>query len=101
MPRSGPSRTSAGDRPATSARRGRAPGLADAIRRALPERPRQRHQGCVGQDGLPAYDAGLLTQSRALAEYFEATVRAGANAKAASNWMMSELLRVIPGDDER
>jgi aspartyl-tRNA(Asn)/glutamyl-tRNA(Gln) amidotransferase subunit B len=55
----------------------------------------------VSQHGLPAYDAGVLTQSRALAEYFEATVRAHPNAKAVSNWIMSELLRALAGDDDQ
>jgi aspartyl-tRNA(Asn)/glutamyl-tRNA(Gln) amidotransferase subunit B len=73
----------------------------DDIRRELPELARQRRQRFVSQYGVPAYDADVLTQSRALAEYFEAVVREGVNAKTASNWMMSELLRVVPGDDER
>ncbi len=43
----------------------------------------------------------VLTQSRALADYFESAVRGFPNAKVVSNWVMSELLRVLPGDDER
>jgi aspartyl-tRNA(Asn)/glutamyl-tRNA(Gln) amidotransferase subunit B len=70
------------------------------IRAALPELPRARRQRFVSQHGLPIYDAGVLTQSRGLAEYFEATVRAHPNAKAVSNWIMSELLRALPGDDD-
>ncbi|HEV8142892.1 MAG TPA: Asp-tRNA(Asn)/Glu-tRNA(Gln) amidotransferase subunit GatB [Methylomirabilota bacterium] len=73
----------------------------DDIRGELPELARQRRQRFVSQHGVPAYDAEVLTQSRALAEYFEAVVREGVNAKTASNWMMSELLRVVAGDDER
>jgi aspartyl-tRNA(Asn)/glutamyl-tRNA(Gln) amidotransferase subunit B len=72
----------------------------DAIRAALPELPRARRQRFVGQYGLPAYDADLLTQSRALADYYEAAVRAHANPKAISNWVMTELLRELGGDDE-
>jgi len=45
------------------------------IRAGLLELPRQRRQRFVSQYGLPQYDAELLTQSRALAEYFEAAVR--------------------------
>jgi aspartyl-tRNA(Asn)/glutamyl-tRNA(Gln) amidotransferase subunit B len=71
------------------------------IRATLPELPRARRQRFVSQHGLPAYDAGVLTQGRALAEYFEATVRAYPNAKVASNWIMSELLRALPGDDDK
>jgi len=73
----------------------------DDIRGELPELTRPRRQRFVSQYGVPAYDADVLTQSRALAEYFEAVVREGVNAKTASNWVMSELLRVVPGDDER
>jgi aspartyl-tRNA(Asn)/glutamyl-tRNA(Gln) amidotransferase subunit B len=45
--------------------------------------------------GIPPYDAGVLTQSAALADYFEGTARAAKNAKAASNWIMGELLRTL------
>ena len=76
-------------------------GVVENIRRDLPELARQQRQRFVAQHALPPYDADVLTQSRALAEYFEATVRAGASAKAASNWIMSELLRVVAGDDEQ
>jgi aspartyl-tRNA(Asn)/glutamyl-tRNA(Gln) amidotransferase subunit B len=73
----------------------------DDIRGELPELARQRRQRFVSQHSVPSYDAEVLTQSRALAEYFEAVVHEGVSAKTASNWMMSELLRVVPGDDER
>src|SRR5207302_1595299 len=63
----------------------------DEIRAAQPELPRARRQRFVTDYGLPPYDAEVLTQSRALADYYEATVREGAPAKAASNWVMSEL----------
>jgi aspartyl-tRNA(Asn)/glutamyl-tRNA(Gln) amidotransferase subunit B len=73
----------------------------EEIRRALPELPRARRQRFVAAYGLPAYDAALLTQSRALAEYYEAAVRDFPQPKLVSNWIMSELLRALPGDDER
>jgi aspartyl-tRNA(Asn)/glutamyl-tRNA(Gln) amidotransferase subunit B len=73
----------------------------EEIRAALPELPRARRQRFVTAYGLPAYDAGLLTQSRALAEYYEAAVREFPQPKIVSNWVMSELLRELPGDDER
>src|SRR5687767_6208809 len=71
------------------------------IRGALPELPRARRQRFVSAYELPEYDAGILTQSRALAEYYEAAVRDFAQPKIVSNWVMSELLRELPGDDER
>jgi aspartyl-tRNA(Asn)/glutamyl-tRNA(Gln) amidotransferase subunit B len=76
-------------------------GFVEGVRRALPELARDKEQRFVTRYGLPPYDAGVLTQTRALAEYFEAAVAQGAPAKAVSNWVMSELLRQIPGDDER
>ena len=75
-------------------------GWVAGIRAALPELPRAQRQRFVSQYGLPAYDAGILTQSRALAEYYEAAARGHANPKAISNWVMSELLRELGGDDE-
>jgi aspartyl-tRNA(Asn)/glutamyl-tRNA(Gln) amidotransferase subunit B len=71
------------------------------VRAELPELPRARRQRFVTHYGLPPYDADVLIQSRALADYFEATVRGVPNPKLVSNWVMSELLRVLPGDDER
>ena len=67
----------------------------DAIGAALPELPEARMQRFVSEYALPAYDANLLTQSRGLADYFEATARAAGNPKAASNWVMGELLRIM------
>jgi aspartyl-tRNA(Asn)/glutamyl-tRNA(Gln) amidotransferase subunit B len=61
----------------------------------LPELPEARRRRVMTQYGVPAYDAGVLTQSAALTEYFEQTAAAAGNAKAASNWIMGELLRVM------
>ncbi|HET7219200.1 MAG TPA: Asp-tRNA(Asn)/Glu-tRNA(Gln) amidotransferase subunit GatB [Vicinamibacterales bacterium] len=65
----------------------------DEVRRTLPELPDARKRRLVAQYALPDYDAALLTQSRALADYFEAAAAAAGNAKAASNWIMGELTR--------
>ena len=62
------------------------------LRRTLPELPEQMRDRFVSQYGLPVYDAGVLTQSAALATYFEATAAASGNAKASSNWIMVEVL---------
>jgi aspartyl-tRNA(Asn)/glutamyl-tRNA(Gln) amidotransferase subunit B len=67
----------------------------DRLRAALPELPETRRDRFVTQYGLPPYDAGVLTQSHALADYFEQTAAAAGNAKAASNWVMGELLRLM------
>jgi aspartyl-tRNA(Asn)/glutamyl-tRNA(Gln) amidotransferase subunit B len=63
------------------------------IQRELPELPEARKRRLVTQYGIPEYDASVLTQSAALAAYFEATAGAAGNAKAASNWIMGELAR--------
>jgi aspartyl-tRNA(Asn)/glutamyl-tRNA(Gln) amidotransferase subunit B len=66
-----------------------------AVHAAMPELPDARRRRFVAAHGLPEYDALQLTQSRPLAEFFEATVAAGASAKAASNWLMGELARAL------
>jgi aspartyl-tRNA(Asn)/glutamyl-tRNA(Gln) amidotransferase subunit B len=63
------------------------------IQQDLPELPEARKRRLVTQYGIPEYDAGVLTQTAALAAYFEATAGAAGNAKAASNWIMGELAR--------
>ena len=65
----------------------------DEIRRHVPELPDARRRRFIAQYGLPEYDAGVLTQSSAVADYFEATVAGTGNAKSASNWIMGELMR--------
>jgi aspartyl-tRNA(Asn)/glutamyl-tRNA(Gln) amidotransferase subunit B len=67
----------------------------DEIRRSMPELPALRRRRFVEQYALPEYDAAQLTQSRALADYFEAAVQAGAPAKLTSNWIMGELARKL------
>ena len=59
----------------------------------LPELPEPKKTRFIEQYGIPAYDAGVLTTSRAVADYFEAAAATARNAKAASNWVMSESLR--------
>jgi aspartyl-tRNA(Asn)/glutamyl-tRNA(Gln) amidotransferase subunit B len=67
----------------------------EAIAATLPELPEARRSRLVTQYGLPQYDADLLTQTRGLADYFEAAASASGNAKASSNWIMGELLRTL------
>ncbi len=67
----------------------------DAARSALPELPRARRRRYVEQLKLPAYDAGVLTADRALADLFEACAAACGDAKKASNWFMGELSRLL------
>jgi aspartyl-tRNA(Asn)/glutamyl-tRNA(Gln) amidotransferase subunit B len=67
----------------------------EAIRARLPELPDARRQRVVDEYTVPEYDAAILTQTRELADYFEATARAAGNPKAASNWIMGEILRIM------
>ena len=67
----------------------------EAIRQQMPELPAARRQRFVTEHGLPEYDADQLTETRALSEFFEAAVTAGAAPKAVSNWMMGELARLL------
>ena len=61
----------------------------------MPELPEARRRRFVTQYAIPEYDAGVLTDSAALADYFEAVAAAAGNAKLASNWVMGELLRTM------
>ena len=63
----------------------------DGIRASLTELPDARRRRFVEQYALPDYDASVLTASRELGDYFEATAAASGNAKASSNWVMGAL----------
>ena len=65
----------------------------DEVLRTLPELPEAKRTRFVSSYGITPYDAEVLTTTQALADYFEAVVRAGAPGKAAANWMQTELLR--------
>ncbi len=64
-------------------------------RKSLPELPVARHKRFVADYRLPEYDAGVLTASRPLADYFEACVRLFDQPKTVSNWVMGELQREL------
>jgi aspartyl-tRNA(Asn)/glutamyl-tRNA(Gln) amidotransferase subunit B len=63
------------------------------IRLSLPELPSAKRTRFVSSFGITAYDAEVLTDTQALANYFESVVKAGAPGKATANWMQTELLR--------
>ena len=63
----------------------------DEVRAALPELPDARRRRFVEHYHVPEYDAGVLTQSMPLADYFEKVAGAAGNPKAASNWIMGAL----------
>ena len=65
----------------------------EQVRASLPELPAAKQARFVSAFGVTPYDAEVLTNTQALADYFEAMVKAGAPGKAAANWMQTELLR--------
>jgi aspartyl-tRNA(Asn)/glutamyl-tRNA(Gln) amidotransferase subunit B len=67
----------------------------DEIAGTMPELPDARRKRFVRDFGVTAYDAEVLTTTRALADYFEGVVGAGAPAKPAANWIQVELLRQL------
>jgi aspartyl-tRNA(Asn)/glutamyl-tRNA(Gln) amidotransferase subunit B len=70
----------------------------EQVRAGLPELPAARRERFAAEYGIPAYDAGVLTQERALADYFEAAAAASGDPKSASNWVMTEVLRKLKDD---
>ncbi len=64
----------------------------EGVRDTLPELPDEKKARFVGQYGLSAYDAGVLTTSREMADYYETAVEAaGGQAKLCANWVMGDL----------
>jgi aspartyl-tRNA(Asn)/glutamyl-tRNA(Gln) amidotransferase subunit B len=61
------------------------------IRAEIPELPDQRQKRYMEELGLPEYDAKVLTVTKEMADFFEATVSVGADAKLASNWIMGDV----------
>jgi aspartyl-tRNA(Asn)/glutamyl-tRNA(Gln) amidotransferase subunit B len=77
------------------------PAWVDQIRASLPELPAARRRRLAQQHDLSPYEADLLTQGRGLAGYFEEVVRVYGKPKIVANWVLNELLREVPGDDDR
>ena len=73
----------------------------EQVRATLPELPAARRQRFTTAYALSAYDAEVATQSKALADYFEAAATSSANPKTVANWVLNEVLRVVPPDDEK
>ncbi len=69
---------------------------ADTLK-ALPELPAAKRSRFVADYGIPHYDAEVLTLTREVADFFEAVARGCGNGKAASNWIMTEVMREMKG----
>jgi aspartyl-tRNA(Asn)/glutamyl-tRNA(Gln) amidotransferase subunit B len=61
----------------------------------LPELPGDRRVRLVEEYGIPEYDAGVLVADKDAADFFEAAARLSENPKAVSNWMMTEMRRLL------
>lgn len=70
------------------------------IKKTLPELPDEKKQRFVSQYGIPEYDAGVITASKALADYYEKVAAIYNDAKKVSNWVMGELLRLLKEDEK-
>jgi len=68
------------------------------LKQNLPELPEQKAQRFVKHYGLPEYDAAVLTSFVALADYFEAAAKGLKNFKMVSNWIMTSVMRDLPGE---
>jgi aspartyl-tRNA(Asn)/glutamyl-tRNA(Gln) amidotransferase subunit B len=69
--------------------------MIEEVQSNMVELPRAKRDRFVSEYSIPAYDAGVLTATRALADYYEAVVKETKEPKASSNWVMGELLRVL------
>jgi len=61
------------------------------VQASLPEMPQSRRQRYIHEMDLPEYDAMVLTQTKEMSDFFEATIAQGADAKQVSNWLMGEV----------
>ncbi len=75
------------------------PAFIDAVRETLPELPDDKRRRFMDEYNLSVYDAGILTASREVADYFEQLVQeSGGQAKASANWVMGELSAALNRD---
>ena len=70
----------------------------EEILKGQPELPLEKRERFVRDYQIPAYDAGVLTTTRALADYYEEVVRLTGQPKTASNWVMGDILRLLNED---
>ncbi len=72
----------------------------DAVRAELPELPAALETRLESTWGLPPYDARVLSATRPLARYYEEVATVSGDGKLASNWVMTELMRLLKDDDD-
>ena len=72
----------------------------DEVKAGMPELPRQMAERLVADYSLPEYDATTVTQSPAMAAYFETAAKASGQAKMTSNWIMGEVSRRLNNEEK-
>ena len=72
----------------------------ESVRETLPELPDAKRARFVSDYGLSEYDAGFLTSSRDMADYYETVAKESAEAKLAANWVMGELSSYLNKEDK-
>ncbi|MCK9478533.1 MAG: Asp-tRNA(Asn)/Glu-tRNA(Gln) amidotransferase subunit GatB [Firmicutes bacterium] len=65
------------------------------IQKTLPELPNARKARYIEEYGISPYDAGQITNSKPLADFFESSIKCGADAKAACNWILGDISRIL------
>jgi aspartyl-tRNA(Asn)/glutamyl-tRNA(Gln) amidotransferase subunit B len=66
-----------------------------AIAKEMPELPETRKERFIKEYSLPKYDAEILTQTKSIADYYEKVVSVTEDYKSASNWIMTDVLKII------
>ena len=69
--------------------------MIEAVRRSMPELPAAKRARYAKEYGLSEYEVGVLTAERGVADYFEAVLPGLKNPKAAANWVMTEVMRIV------
>ncbi|MGI8422735.1 MAG: Asp-tRNA(Asn)/Glu-tRNA(Gln) amidotransferase subunit GatB [Chloroflexota bacterium] len=72
-------------------------GWVEEIRGRLPELPEPKRRRFMAHYGLTPQEAGTLTESRSLADFYEAAIGAGAAPRAVANWVLRDVLRMVGG----
>lgn len=76
------------------------PELLAEIKSEIPELPDARRERYMSEYGLSAYDAGVLTASKAIADFFEETTKHCQDAKQVANWIMGEVLAYLNAHEQ-
>ncbi|MBR1729798.1 MAG: Asp-tRNA(Asn)/Glu-tRNA(Gln) amidotransferase subunit GatB [Selenomonadaceae bacterium] len=71
----------------------------EAFKKSLPELPDARRERLTKDYGLSDYDAGIITSSRAMAEYFDAVIAEKVDPKIAANWIMGDLSKNLNAEN--